>query len=308
MKLGAEHLQRYEEDGYLVIENWFPEATRVAILDAMKQWVPPRPIPENAFVGDSFPYEIQLFNEVIMDPDLLEFIALALDSEDLHLRLAHNWVRFPGNDPLPIEKETEVLKYSGGTTKQRFGGFHIDNGNNSLVPPTHDRRLGQISTWYFPDAVDESQAPMLVVPKGHGNDRSKAIALTVPAGTLMIFNTVLWHSSSMFQGTEGQRYTLTRIFGRADHPWEGVGSFTNVGSNMHWRQFISGLNARERQYFRFPPPGHELYTAETLEVLEEHYPGWNALGEYSPVESPDSEKFLTPRYSALPRPGPLPKL
>eukprot|EP01045_Picozoa_sp_COSAG04_P062076 COSAG04_NODE_32239_length_252_cov_0.673203_1_plen_34_part_10 len=26
----------------------------------------------------------------------------------------------------------------------------VDNGNNSLVPPTHDRRLGQISTWYFP--------------------------------------------------------------------------------------------------------------------------------------------------------------
>ena len=41
----------------------------------------------------------------------------------------------------------------------------MDNGNNSLVPPTHDRRLGQISTWYFPQAVDETQAPMLVVPK-----------------------------------------------------------------------------------------------------------------------------------------------
>ena len=38
----------------------------------------------------------------------------------------------------------------------------------------------------------------------------------------MIFNTVLWHSSSMYLGSEGQRYTLTRIYGRADHPWEGV--------------------------------------------------------------------------------------
>ena len=57
---------------------------------------------------------------------------------------------------------------------------------------------------------------MLVVPKGHGDDRSKAIALTVPAGTLMIFSTVLWHSASMFQGSEGQRYTLTRIFGKND--------------------------------------------------------------------------------------------
>ena len=61
----------------------------------------------------------------------------------------------------------------------------------------------------------------------------------------------------------------TRIFGRADHPWEGVGSYTNVGGNEHWRRFISGLNARERQYFRFPPPSDELYTADTLERLEE---------------------------------------
>ena len=88
-----------------------------------------------------------------------------------------------------------------------------------------------------------------------------------------------------WQGTEGQRYTLTRIFGRADHPWEGVGSYTNVGGNEHWRRFISGLNARERQYFRFPPPSDELYTADTLERLEEHYPGWNRLGEYSPVDA-----------------------
>ena len=145
------------------------------------------------------------------------------------------------------------------------------------------------------------------------------------------------------QGTEGQRYTLTRIFGRADHPWEGVGSYTNVGGNEHWRRFISGLNARERQYFRFPPPSDELYTADTLERLEEHYPGWNRLGEYSPVDAvrchpqapncfaarflsadcvqakfrsaaergvwaQGDEAFTTPRYAALPRPGPLPKL
>eukprot|EP01052_Picozoa_sp_SAG31_P044297 SAG31_NODE_7671_length_1622_cov_1.094550_2_plen_249_part_00 len=171
----------------------------------------------------------------------------------------------------------------------RFKGFHVDNGNNSLIPPTHDRRNGQISSWYFPDAVDETQAPMLIVPKAIAAgtasaqpDRASAIALTVPANTLMIFNTVLWHSSSMYQGDEGQRYTLTRIYGRADHPWvrleivlrlsptptksnlhrflfvvtsndcnvqEGVGSYTNRGSDPHWRQFIAGLSARQREYF-----------------------------------------------------------
>jgi hypothetical protein len=177
----------------------FPEETRQEIVEAMRSWVPPRPIPENAFVGSSFPYEHQIFNDVTTDPDLLEFIAAALGSANLHMRLAHNWVRFPGNDPQGPENEAVVQKYkhgggTEGTTRQRFGGFHVDNGNNSLVPPTHDRRLGQISSWYVPEAVDESQAPMLVVPKHKAPadssvqpDKSDAIALCVPANTLMIF-------------------------------------------------------------------------------------------------------------------------
>ena len=94
-------------------------------------------VPEGAFVGDSFPYEIPLFNEVIVDDELLEFIGMALDSDDLHLRLAHNWVRFPGNNEHETTS-TVVQKYGGGTTTQRFQGFHIDNGNNSLVrAPVH---------------------------------------------------------------------------------------------------------------------------------------------------------------------------
>ena len=165
----------------------------------MRSWVPPRPIPDGAFASSHFPYEHQIFNEVTTDRDLLDFIAAALGSEDLHMRLAHNWVRFPGNSPQGIENEAVVHKYKHGggiegTTRQRFGGFHVDNGNNSLVPPTHDRRLGQISSWYFPEEVDETQAPMLVVPKHRvpvdskvQPDKSDAIALCVPANTLMIF-------------------------------------------------------------------------------------------------------------------------
>ena len=48
----------------------------------------------------------------------------------------------------------------------------------------------------------------------------------------------------------------------------------------HFRAFIGQLSAHERALFRFPPPGHEYYTQETLARLEEQYPGWNARGEY----------------------------
>jgi len=98
----------------------------------------------------------------------------------------------------------------------------------------------------------------------------------------MIFNTFLWHAASIFKGEEGQRYSVTRIYGRADHYWEGVSSFTNRGRDEHFRSFIGTLTARDRELFRFPAVGHPYYTRETLGLLEEQYPGWNARGEYAP--------------------------
>lgn len=116
---------------------------------------------------------------------------------------------------------------------QFYGGFHIDNGNNSLFPATNDRRLGQISSWYFVDDVGEDQAPMILIPKQHGKDETKAVALTVPANTLMVFNTLLWHTSSSYQGQTGQRYTYTRIYGRPPLP----------GPNIFWCSLCVGLAA-----------------------------------------------------------------
>ena len=97
----------------------------------------------------------------------------------------------------------------------------------------------------------------------------------------MIFNTHVWYSATVFLGSEGQRYSVTRIYGRADHYWEGVRSYTNLGMREPFRAFIGSLSAKDRELFRFPPVGHAVYTEKNLEHLEEQYPGWNARGEYS---------------------------
>ena len=159
--------------------------------------------------------------------------------------------------------------------------MHRDIGNNSLLPPCDDDRYGQVSTWYFPEEVGAEQAPMMIIPKRYGDDVSKAISLTVAAGTQMIFNTHVWHAATVFQGSQGQRYSVTRIYGPADHFWEGVRSYTNQGMREQFRTFVGALNAKDRELFRFPPVGHRYYTSDNLERLEEQYPGWNARGEYS---------------------------
>lgn len=263
MKLSDEHLRAFEEQGFVVVEDYYPEEKRFAIANAMRKSLPPwedvkdNP-PEGSLLIDHFPYTDMFFNELIVDMDLISFVQRALNTHDIHFRYAHNWARYPGPADL-------------GTTN-----LHRDNVNNSLLPPCDNNRYGQISSWYFPEDVGKDQAPMRIIPKPYGKDLSKEVLLTVRAGTIVIFNTFLWHSATVYRGKNKERYSVTRIYGRADHYWEGVRSFTNLGRNEHFRNFIGSLTAREREFFRFPPTGHPYYNSITLELLEEQYPGWNA--------------------------------
>ena len=266
MKLTDDHLRTFEEQGYVVVEDFYPEEMRAHISAAIRRDLPPweelDSPPEGTRLSDDFPYSQMLFNELILDPDLIGFVQRVLETEDIHFRYAHNWARYPN----PSAPEPRL---------------HIDHGNNSLLPPCDDNRYGQISTWYFPEKVETDGAPMRVIPKRYCKDLTKAVPLTVEAGTLMIFNTLIWHTATNYAGSTGQRYSVTRLYGRADHYWEGVGSITHLGLNGDFREFIGGLTAKQRQIFRFPPPEHPYYTDETLALLESQYPGWNARGEYS---------------------------
>jgi len=266
MQLTDDHYRDFLEQGYVVIENFYLEEKRALIATTLRKILPPweevKDDPPDDVLNDSFPYEEQLFNQLILDPDLIAFVRRVLDTEAVHFRYAHNWARYPN----PAVKEPHL---------------HFDNGNNSLLPVCDDIRYGQISSWYFPEAVPEDHAPMMVIPKQYGDDVSKGIPLTVPAGTQMIFNTFLWHAATYFNGSEGQRYSVTRIYGRADHYWEGVSSYTNLGKREQFVKFIGSISAKDRELFRFPPAGHLFYNRDTLAGLEERYPGWNARGEYA---------------------------
>jgi hypothetical protein len=265
MKLSDEHFDTFREQGYVVVESFYPEEKRASIAAAIRRSLPPWEEvvddPPDDVLRTDFPFEDQFFNQLIVDNDLIDFVRQVLDSEEIHFRYAHNWARYPNTDPSPR--------------------LHRDNGNNTLLPPCDDIRYGQISSWYFPEEVRPDQAPMMIVPKRFGDDVSKGISLAVSAGTQMIFNTHVWHSATTFLGSVGQRYSVTRIYGRADHYWEGVRSYTNLGMREPFRAFIGSLSAKDRELFRFPPVGHAFYTQENLEHLEEQYPGWNARGEYS---------------------------
>ena len=255
--------------GYAIVHNYLPEAQRAEMATALRRILKPweeikgEP-PATRTDAYYFPYPDQCLNRAIVDREAIRFAHRWLGTEHIHYRPGLGLVTYPGRK---------------NTT------FHIDNGNNSLLPPTvSDHRHSQLNFWFCLEDVDEDQAPTLFVADGEGQhqDPAKAKPMAAPGGSVAIFHNYSWHAASDYLRADGQRYIWKFADGRADHHWEGVAHYTHVGQDPHFREFIAHLSAADRQLFRFPPPDHAYYTRQTLAALEAQYPGWNASDEYWP--------------------------
>ena len=257
--------------GYAIVHNYLPDPQRAEMAAALRRLLKPWDevkdhSPPPLWDSYYFPYPEQCLNRAIIDREAIRFARRWLDSDDIHYRPGLGLVTYPGRE-------------AGRDGKP----FHVDNGNNSLLPPTtSDRRHSQLNFWFCLEDVAEDQAPTLFIPDADGqhHDASRAEAMVAPGGSVAIFHNYSWHAASDYRRADGQRYIWKFAYGRADHYWEGVGHYTHVGHDPHFREFIAGLNAADRQLFRFPPPDNPYYTRQTLAALEEQYPGWNARGEY----------------------------
>lgn len=261
MKFTSQHLLDFKSQGYCILHDALGEEGRVKISRELRKclpcWEEAKKNPEHGCSErHSFPYPSQILNRFFVDSGLIGFAKDALDTERIHYK--------PG---------WSIVRYPGGTTGSEQG-WHIDNGNNSLLPESDDMRYGQVVVWYWPEDVKDIRAPMKIIPKPYGNDLSHSITLDLPGDTLLVMHNYLWHSGSDFSDSEGQRYSHAGMYGHADFYWEGLESLTYLGRNKTFREFIGSLSLNEREIFCFPPKGHSYYTDKTLSLLEDQYPGW----------------------------------
>jgi hypothetical protein len=272
MKLTDAHFEQYLEQGYLIIPEYY-SGERLRELAAaqrrmLKTWdeVKHDPPADRSQFVPGFPSAEQILNRAIIEPPLLDFARRCLKTDDIHYRAGYMLARYPG--------------FRGDS-----GVPHIDNGNNSLLPKSESaREFASLTFWVHLEDVEEDQAPLWLIPAQYGQDMTKAEPLVCKGGTVCIFSTYAWHSAGNYTREDGQRFTWGLGFGRADHYWEGFKHYTDLGQNPQFREFIGSIGARERELFRFPPAGHYYYTRQTLAALEAQYPGWNARGEYTPID------------------------
>lgn len=243
MQITDAHYDEFCERGFVVLKSYMPEEAQreaaAALRRLLKPWeeVKDNP-PRDLMDACGFPYPEQCLNRLILDPQLLAFARRVLRTEDIFYRAGVSLVRYAG--------------FRDGS-----GGLHIDNPNNSLLPPSDsDPTFAQMVCWWHFEDVDEDQAPLHLIPKMYGDDTSKFEKLVVPGGSVCLFNNYLWHSASDYTRADGQRYSLGYMFGRADHHWEGFRHYTSLGYDPAFQQFIGSLTPQQRELFHFPPVGH----------------------------------------------------
>ena len=271
-RLTDAHIEELDHEGFIIVPD-FISGDELTKLQAAQRRVLPTyeqikdDIPQDQ-AGHSllkcFPHEELDLYRATMNPESIKFARKWLKTQDIHMRVGCLIARYPG--------------HSRGGIGFDDSNLHIDNGNNSLLPVTEDlREFGQIGFWIHLEDVEEDQAPLRLVPKRYGRDMTKCIPLVCKGGTLCVFTNFSLHSASAYARKDGQRFTFGYAFGRADHYWEGLINYTQLGENTPvFQKFIGGLSAAERQLWRFPPAGHPYYTEQTLKLLEDQYPGWDA--------------------------------
>jgi hypothetical protein len=266
-----QQFQTLLEDGFLILPSFIPADELPELQRAqracLKTWeeVKDNPPADRAILVP-YPYPDLRLSQLYLHPELIKLGRRFLKTQNVHARVGYTLARYPGF----VSRDTG----------------HIDNGNNSLLPMSTDpnhREYGQLGFWIHVDEVKPGQAPLRLVKNKDRGSMDKATELVCPAGTVCIFNNYTWHASSNFTATQGERFVWGWGLGCADHYFEGLISYTSIGQKPMFTQVIASFTADQRTLFRFPPPNHPYYTKQTLEALEKQYPGFNARGEYKPM-------------------------
>jgi ectoine hydroxylase-related dioxygenase (phytanoyl-CoA dioxygenase family) len=96
-------------------------------------------------------------------------------------------------------------------------GAHMDNGNNSLLPPTLDRRHSQIIFWFNLEDVEADQAPTVMWPtqitaSGPVADMDQPAPFIAPGGSLCIFHNYTMHAASSYRRQIGRASCRERVY------------------------------------------------------------------------------------------------
>ncbi len=247
----------FENNGYLVRENFLPPDLLASLLEVSERVVAERrqkqekQTPHTGMThlnGES----TRIFYILGDDPLFLEMMTYAPLMPYIYAFL---------NEKPHHHASDYIIEHP---QTGRGMGWHLDGHDNGYRNLRNPIPLLQLKVGYFlSDMTEPGRGNLCIIPGSHktalppdANDLQNtdlfegAIQVCVPAGSMVMFHNALWHSGGPWTQTTGARKLLYYAY---EHPWM-------VGSQEHWcypPEFYKNLTPAQRSLFHgfvFDPP------------------------------------------------------
>jgi ectoine hydroxylase-related dioxygenase (phytanoyl-CoA dioxygenase family) len=227
----------------------------------------------------------------------------ALNDVALHPRLLNFTEQLLGTSSILLGHETLTAKYAGGEDYDQ--PMHVDMMSHTMVVPPDDQ-IDQLSAIIYYSDVTIDLGPTRVLPFGETagywrdivlTDRdpfwlkaswtreeapelyARERAVTVSAGSVLLYTVRTLHRGSAAIAHEGSRYTQHLGYHRADMTWVGEKFLPLQGLRDELGHMLCRLDPRQRSVLGFPAPGNRYWTPATCAAVQRRYPEMD-LGPY----------------------------
>ena len=157
MHISDEQIAQYRSQGFLIVERFLTEVERAAAIDGVFTLFSPSYDDyvaagrhNNSPQHRVFPWDHSGLNHVVVHPDLISAAERILGTHEIRLAEGHLG-----------------MKYAG---EEHWTDFHIDYGNNTLGPIIEPDDFMHLACFCCFDDVDETTAPIRMVPNGRPDD------------------------------------------------------------------------------------------------------------------------------------------
>src|SRR5580700_4914745 len=285
MRAPDKNLAEVWDRGFTVIEGFLDKETLAAAREAL--WtVYPKPedyfadrsrypeLADSQFAGiHTSPYAERALNRIPVYPHLTDAASRLLESDAIEIYKIELWAKYAG-----------AVDYDQP--------HHRDYGNHTLVVPRQDGVHTQMTTFILLSDVTEADGPTKLVPLEFTKDLPLAprrqpmgelfeheVAITGPAGSLMIYKTDVFHRGSNFSEPGRSRFAMLVDMQQRGWRWNGKMSWPHHAGNKAMVDAMVQMTPRQRDLFGWPPPGSEYWNAQTLSDVAGRYPGMD-MGPY----------------------------
>jgi hypothetical protein len=213
-----------------------------------------------------FPYGSWALNRIPVYPDLLDAAERFLQTKEIDCYKIELWA-----------------KYSGAVDYDQ--PHHRDYENHTIVVPRADGVMPQMTCFILLSDVTELDGPTKAVPIDKTRDlpiginRTKLgeffedeVAVTGPAGSILIYKTDVFHRGSDFKAPGRSRFVMPVDFKPRGWRWQGKLAWPDHATTQNWKDAMTAMTPRQRDVFGWPPVGDPYWNAQTLEGVGLRYP------------------------------------